>query len=126
MYNVLNYGRSVIRKSRYVCLGLYVISYYYYLDASEIVVGHTDAVLLGCRIFARIHCRTVHFVPDVGHRVPGDTRPVFRHVRVDAGLATVAVDTARGRAESHGIVEVVARQPSRDSSDQRARRDQGT
>jgi len=96
-------------ESRYLCLGLYVISYYYYLDAFEIVVGHTDAVLLGRRIFARIHCRTVHFVPDFSHRVPGDTRPVFRHVRVDAGLATVAVDTARGRAEGHGIVEVVAR-----------------
>ena len=92
-----------------ICLGLYIITYYYYLDAFEIVVGHTDAVLLGRRIFTRIHCRTIHFIPDVGHRVPGDTRPVFRHVRVDAGLATIAVDTARGRAEGHGIVEVVAR-----------------
>lgn len=79
-----------------------------FIDAFEIVVGHTDAVLLGCRIFDRIHSRTVHNVPDVGHRVPGDTRPVFRHVRMDAGLATVAVDSAWGRAESHGIVEMVA------------------
>lgn len=98
-----------MRMPPYVCIiDLFVISYYY-LDASKIVVGYTHAILLGCRIFARIHCRTIHIVPNVSHRVTGDTRSVFRHVRVDARLATVAVNTARRRTEGHGIVTVVAR-----------------
>lgn len=113
IHYIWNYGRSLILESRcihYMFRIAHIIVWYYYcyLDAFEIVAGHTDAVLLGRRIFDRIHSRTVHVVPDVGHRVPGDTHPVFQHVRMDAGLATVAADTARGRAEGHGIVEVVA------------------
>lgn len=48
-----------------------------YIVAFEVDAGHTDAVLLGRRIFDRIRRRTVHVVPDFGDRVTGDADPLF-------------------------------------------------
>lgn len=76
--------------------------------AFKISFGHSDAIFFGRRILARVRCRAVHHVLDLGNRVVDHTNPVPRHVHVDAGLAAVVIDPSWWRAERYGIAQMVA------------------
>lgn len=90
----------------YQCKHIHI---FMFKGAFKIGVGHLDAIFFGRRIPARVRCRAIHHVLDLGNRVANHTNPVPRHVHVDAGLAAVVVNPSRWRAERYGIAQMVTR-----------------